>query len=81
MLELISTLIAIDIFTGDTLLSSEIKHILSDYMIGGLIILVPFTSLLIATLIYTGVIVEVPINDDWVGGFFMWHRRREGELR
>ena len=71
MIELISALIAIDILTGSTLISSEIRHILSDYMIGGLMILVPFTSLLMTTLIYTGVIFEVPNNDEWVGGFIM----------
>ena len=79
MIELISALIAIDILTGGTIISSEIRHILSDYMIGGLMILVPFTSLLMTTLIYTGVVFEVPNNDEWVGGFIMWHRRREGE--
>ena len=80
MIQLISVLIAIDILTGSTLISSEIRHILSDYMIGGCMILVPFTSLLMTTLIYTGVIFEVPNNDEWEGGFIMWHRRREGEL-
>ena len=80
MIELISALIAIDILTGGTLISSEIRHILSDYMIVGFMILVPFTSILMTTLIYTGVIFEVPNNDEWVGGFIMWHRRGEGEL-
>ena len=62
LLELTATLVAIDVLISsigwDTVMvPSEIK--LADCMIGGLMISIPVTSLLITFLIYVGVMVEV----------------------
>lgn len=64
LLELTTTLVAIDVLISsigwDTVMvSSEIKLIVADCMIGGLMISIPVTSLLITFLIYAGVMVEV----------------------
>ena len=62
LLELTATLVAMDVLISsigwDTVMvPSEIK--LADCMIGGLMISIPVTSLLITFLIYVGVMVEV----------------------
>ena len=62
-LEMITALVAIDILSCETIISSDVKAIMADYMIGGLMILIPCTTILITTLICTGVIIEVPLRN------------------
>ena len=51
-------IVMLDIIFGG-LFPTDAKMILSDYLAGGLAVLVPSTTLLVAGLIYTDVMVEI----------------------
>ena len=83
-LEMITALVAIDILSCETIISSDVKAIMADYMIGGLMILIPCTTILITTLICTGVIIEVPLRnyeesvvEEQTVHIVGWQQRRE----
>ena len=83
-LEMIMALVAIDILSCETIISSDVKAIMADYMIAGLMILIPCTTTLITTLICTGVIIEVPLRnyeesvvEEQTVHIVGWQQRRE----
>ena len=83
-LEMIMALVAIDILSCETIISSDVKAIMADYMIAGIVILIPCTTILITTLICTGVMIEVPlrnyeesmVEDHVVHNIVGWQHRR-----
>lgn len=84
LLEMIMALVAIDILSCETMISSDAKAIMADYMIGGLMILIPCTTILITSLICTGVMIEVPLRnyeepvvEEQTVHIVGWQQRRE----
>lgn len=58
IIEMLIAIVMLDIIFGG-LFPTDAKMILSDYLAGGLAVLVPGTTLLVAGLIYTDVMVEI----------------------
>lgn len=58
MLEMLMAFVALDVMV-DGLISVDMTSCLVEYMVGGLIILLPGICLLISILMYTGLLVEI----------------------